>query len=117
MHAARSGIRSQEDLESGLDKLQAEEAAAEKAEPAESQAELQAAAALPGPAGAQVQLALARHYESTGAVDGAIAAYTRYLEEEPRGAATQLARARIVALGGEPPAAASNSSGIQVTTN
>lgn len=80
--------------------------------------ELQAAAELPGPAGPQVQLALARHYESAGADGKALEAYARYLEEEPRGAAYQLARARIVALGGEPPVADRGlPGGIQVSTN
>ena len=82
-----------------------------------AQRELEAAAAIAGPAGPEVQLALARHFDGSGAGDKALDAYTRYLEDEPTGAAATLARARIVALGGElpEPAAVERVGGIEVT--
>jgi predicted negative regulator of RcsB-dependent stress response len=59
-----------------------------------------------GPARPEILIELARVEASAGRGDEAIALYTRYLEDEPDGPAVDLARSRIRALGGTPPAEA-----------
>ncbi len=65
--------------------------------------ELEKAAALDGPAGPEVQLALARNYEASGANQQAIAAYTAYLKAAPQGAAVSAIQASVISLGGTLP--------------
>lgn len=80
-------------------------ALAKKGDDAAAREELEKALALAGPAKAEVTIALARVEEAGGESDRAIELYTNYLEDNPQGPAQDLARARILALGGTPPAA------------
>jgi predicted negative regulator of RcsB-dependent stress response len=66
--------------------------------------ELNLALAMDGPARDEVTLELARVEEVAGRNDQALELYQRYLVDEPNGVARDLARARILALGGTPPA-------------
>lgn len=59
-----------------------------------------------GPARGEAILALAHLEDEAGATQKAIDLYQRYLTDEPDGVAHDLARARILALGGTPPAPA-----------
>jgi len=67
--------------------------------------QLEAAMKISGPAGPEVVLEFARSEAANGAEDRARELYARYLEENPDGPGKDLARARLVALGGTPPAA------------
>lgn len=67
--------------------------------------ELEKSLELVGPAKPEVTLELAAVEEASGANDRAIELYTNYLEDNPRGPGKDLARTRILALGGTPPAA------------
>lgn len=65
---------------------------------------LERALALAGPARGEATLELARVEEAAGAKEKALELYQRYLSDQPDGVARDLARARLVALGGTPPA-------------
>lgn len=71
---------------------------------ADAKGELEKALALDGPAKPEVTLELARVEEASGATDRALELYGAYLEDNPQGPAKDLARTRILALGGTPPA-------------
>lgn len=66
-------------------------------------AEANKAVEMTGPAHGEALIALARVHESAGAKDAAVETYLRYLKDEPDGAVRDLARARILAMGGTPP--------------
>ncbi len=68
--------------------------------------QLEAAIAIDGPARGEATLDLARIEEASGAKEKALELYQRYLADNPAAVARDLARARIVALGGTPPPAA-----------
>lgn len=70
-----------------------------------ARSELEKAATLDGPAGPEIQLALARNYEAAGNPDEAIQAYKAYLEEAPRGASVAAIQAAVINLGGSLPEA------------
>jgi hypothetical protein len=74
---------------------------------AEARVELEKAAQIEGPAGPEVQLALARNFEAGGEATEAIDAYKAYLEQAPQGAAVAAIRAAVVGLGGSLPEPAS----------
>lgn len=57
-----------------------------------------------GPARGEATLALARVEEEAGRKDEALQLYQKYLNDDPEAVARDLARARIIALGGTPPA-------------
>lgn len=71
--------------------------------PMEARAELEKAARIDGPAGPEVQLALARNLEASGAATEAVDAYKAYLEQAPQGAAVAAIQAAVVDLGGTLP--------------
>jgi predicted negative regulator of RcsB-dependent stress response len=66
--------------------------------------ELNMALEIDGPARGEVTLELARVEELAGQKEKALETYQRYLADDPNAVARDLARARIVALGGTPPA-------------
>lgn len=74
-------------------------------DPEAARREVEAAMVISGPAKGEATLELARLEEAAGARDRALELYQRYLEDQPDGVARDLARARVVALGGTPPAA------------
>ena len=76
-------------------------------DPAAARTELEKAAEIAGPAGPEVQLALARNYQAGGQADQAIEAYMAYLESAPRGDAVAAIEATVVQLGGTLPEPAS----------
>lgn len=65
--------------------------------------ELNTALGIEGPAAGEVTLELARVEDLAGQKDKALELYQRYLSDDPNAVARDLARARIVALGGTPP--------------
>ena len=67
-------------------------------------AEATRAVGMDGPAHGEALVALARAQEASGAKDKAIETLLRYLTDEPEGTVRDYARARILALGGTPPA-------------
>ena len=85
--------------------------------PTEARAELEKASQIDGPAGPEIQLALARNFEAGGEANQAIDAYKAYLEQAPQGAAVAAIRAAVVGLGGSlpEPAAPKFPGNIQVT--
>ncbi|MFP6663398.1 MAG: tetratricopeptide repeat protein [Deltaproteobacteria bacterium] len=102
-----------------LARLNLARALAAAGNPEAARKEFEAAATIQGPAGPEIQLALARHHESTGNPDQALDAYLKYATETPRSAATNQVNARIQALGGTVPAPAPPSfpGNIQVSQN
>lgn len=68
-----------------------------------ARSELDRALELAGPARPEVVLELAGLEESAGNRERALELYGRYLTDEPQGAGKELARNRILALGGTPP--------------
>jgi predicted negative regulator of RcsB-dependent stress response len=66
--------------------------------------ELERALAIDGPARGEVTIELARAEESAGNRERALELYQSYLADDPNAVARDLARARILALGGTPPA-------------
>lgn len=85
-----------------------------------AKSELENAQSLAGPAKPEVTLELASVEEASGASERAIELYSNYLEDSPRGPGKDLARSRILALGGTPPAAPSPQFGrnpLQIRTN
>lgn len=87
-----------------LARLNLARALARKGDTAAARTELEAALALAGPAKPEITLELARVEEATGNDERALELYGNYLNDDPQGAAKELARARILALGGTPPA-------------
>jgi hypothetical protein len=69
-----------------------------------ARAELDKAHALEGPIRPEVTFALAKVADESGEKDRALELYGRYVEEAQQGPDRELARSRIVALGGTPPA-------------
>jgi predicted negative regulator of RcsB-dependent stress response len=69
-----------------------------------AKAELTKARDLAGPAKGEATLELARAEEAAGQKDRALELYQSYLSDDPAAVARDLARARILALGGTPPA-------------
>jgi hypothetical protein len=65
--------------------------------------QLTRATGLEGPAGPEARIALARLEEAAGARDKAVELYQKYLADSPDGAAADLARMRLTALGVTPP--------------
>lgn len=86
-----------------LARLNLGRALAKTGDSAGAKSELEAALALAGPAKPEVTLELAGVEDAAGATDRAIELYAAYLEDNPRGPAKDLARTRILALGGTPP--------------
>ncbi|HZR83234.1 MAG TPA: tetratricopeptide repeat protein [Candidatus Binatia bacterium] len=68
--------------------------------------ELSRAVEMDGPARGESILELARVEEAAGQNDKALEDYQRYLSDDPNAVARDLARTRILALGGTPPAVA-----------
>ncbi len=87
-----------------LARLNLARALTKKGDTAAARSELDMALGLAGPAKPEVTLELAQVEEAAGAKDRALELYGTYLEDNPQGPAKELARARIVALGGTPPA-------------
>lgn len=87
-----------------LARLNLGRALAQTGDSAGARNELDQALALAGPARPEATLELARLEERDGATERALELYGRYLEDNPQGPAKDLVRARIVALGGTPPA-------------
>lgn len=87
-----------------LARLNLGRALAQTGKDADAKGEFEKALALDGPAKPEVTLELAQVEESSGAKDRALELYGTYLEDNPRGPAKDLARLRILALGGTPPA-------------
>ena len=69
--------------------------------------ELQRASAIDGPAKGEAVLQLARLEENSGAKEKALDLFQQYIADYTDGVGRDLARARVVALGGTPPAAPS----------
>jgi hypothetical protein len=67
---------------------------------------------LDGPAKGEALINLAQGEDKAGNKDKALELYQRYLQDEPEGTGRDLARTRIVALGGTPPAAPSGLPGL-----
>jgi hypothetical protein len=67
---------------------------------------------LDGPAKGEALIDLAQSEDKAGNKDKALELYQRYLQDEPEGTGRDLARTRIVALGGTPPAAPSGFPGL-----